>query len=727
MDELDLHPADAHAFDEGGEEGVHAGPGVEGGVDEVDPDDAEGVLLAARVLVPQPQVQEHLAGRAERRLLKAQADPGMPLALAVVRGGRDRVGEGEEAGLRPALGGQTIDQQLVLVLQHLLQALARDVTLGMAVDGVADPHVVGRHALGDGARGTPGLEEMADDLLPRPDLGERAVGGTVEVDGQRLAFGGRARIRGLLVHAVNLTTPATVNQRKPASKKRLLNGDVSPGGHRAETLRGRRHERIPQIPPRLGARHLPRGRPLRLPAAGAHRRRAERLGRRRTDRDRPARHPTRRRPRTRGERHPRARQSGPGRAARRRPPPDGGPLPGARRARAGRQGPEHPGRRDRRRDRSRRRPTGRTPPGHRRVPQGERQAGLRLDRERQPGRILPRERRRPDRDAPRRRTRAQGPRREQPVFRRNAADARDRGAGHQGRQIQVGGGALPRRPHERAVPRAVHPAGAGRVEPGRGPDRPIPQAHQRRAQPRGRRRRHLPREEGPGAQAGGHLAAARRIHRESAQGGGGGRRQRDVLPPGVAGALRRQGPAAPRRRQGGGGLRRRRDRRRLGRPRRGRRRPPGLRTAAPPGRRPREGRGAAGEQPGRLRLRQRPDRARGRPAPQERPARRRLHGRPRGQRRLLHRRARERDHGRPGHHHRLHRRLRPAVQLRGARQEVPPRARRGEDQPLRRPRPSPPSRRRRRTCADPVYGGRGLRGLPQGRRRGPQAGARRRA
>jgi hypothetical protein len=116
MDELDLHPADAHAFDEGGEEGVHAGPGVEGGVDEVDPDDAEGVLLAPRVLVPQPQVQEHLARRGERRLLEAQPDPGMALALAVVRGGRDRVGEGEEAGLRPALGGQAIDQQLVLVL-----------------------------------------------------------------------------------------------------------------------------------------------------------------------------------------------------------------------------------------------------------------------------------------------------------------------------------------------------------------------------------------------------------------------------------------------------------------------------------------------------------------------------------------------------------------------------------------------------------------------------------
>ena len=235
VDEFDLDPTDADPFDEGGEEGVDAGPGVEGGVDEVDPDDAEGVLLTARILVPQPQVQEHLAGRAERRLLEAQADPGVALPLAVVRGGGDRVGEGEEAGLGPALGGEPIDQQLVLVLQHLLQPFARDVALGVPVDGVADPHVVGRHALGDGPRGPARLEEMPDDLLPRPDLGEGAVGGTVQVDGQSLALGGGAHVRGLLVHADRLAEPPSGNQRKPASKKRLLNGDVSPSGHLAKS------------------------------------------------------------------------------------------------------------------------------------------------------------------------------------------------------------------------------------------------------------------------------------------------------------------------------------------------------------------------------------------------------------------------------------------------------------------------------------------------------------
>ena len=183
MGELDLDAAGADLVDERREEVVDAVAGVEGGVDQVDADRTERVLLAPRVLVPEAEVENDLARLGARLVLEADSDPGMPLALAVMRRRRDRVGEGEEAGGRAAFGLQSVDQQSVFMIEHLLEALPGDVTLRVAVDGVADPHVVGGHALRHGPRGAARLEEVADDLLAGADLGEGAVGGTIQVDG----------------------------------------------------------------------------------------------------------------------------------------------------------------------------------------------------------------------------------------------------------------------------------------------------------------------------------------------------------------------------------------------------------------------------------------------------------------------------------------------------------------------------------------------------------------
>ena len=75
----------------------------------------------------------------------------------------------------PRVADEPLDQELVFVVQHQLQALARDVARRLAVDGVAEDHVVGGDRLGDGPRGPAGLEELARDLLAGADLGERAV------------------------------------------------------------------------------------------------------------------------------------------------------------------------------------------------------------------------------------------------------------------------------------------------------------------------------------------------------------------------------------------------------------------------------------------------------------------------------------------------------------------------------------------------------------------------
>ena len=188
--ELDLDAAGADLVDERREEAIDAVAGIERGVDEVDPDRAERVLLAARVLVPEAEMKDDFARLGSRLVLEADPDPGVSLPLAVMRRRRDRVGEGEEAGGRAALGLQPVDQQDVFVIEHLLEALPGNVALRVAVDGVADPHVIGGHALRHGPGGAACLEEVADDLLTGPDLGEGAVGGTVQVDGQGLAGGG---------------------------------------------------------------------------------------------------------------------------------------------------------------------------------------------------------------------------------------------------------------------------------------------------------------------------------------------------------------------------------------------------------------------------------------------------------------------------------------------------------------------------------------------------------
>ena len=73
----------------------------------------------------------------------------MALPFAIVRRRGHGVSKSKKAGGGIALGGEAIDQQAVLMLHHLLETFARDIALRMAIDGIANPHVVSGHALGD--------------------------------------------------------------------------------------------------------------------------------------------------------------------------------------------------------------------------------------------------------------------------------------------------------------------------------------------------------------------------------------------------------------------------------------------------------------------------------------------------------------------------------------------------------------------------------------------------
>ena len=105
--------------------------------------------------------------------------------MSAVTARSDCVGENEERCVRAARSVEPFDQQTVLVVQHLLQTLATDVPLAGAVNGVAYRLVVGRNRFGDCARRAAHAKEPARHLLPRADLGERAMLRRIEIDLKR--------------------------------------------------------------------------------------------------------------------------------------------------------------------------------------------------------------------------------------------------------------------------------------------------------------------------------------------------------------------------------------------------------------------------------------------------------------------------------------------------------------------------------------------------------------
>ena len=199
---VDLDPVHAEVVAQGLDQLREVLAVVEGPVDEVDPDDAQGLLLEHGLLVPHPHVEHDLAWLALRLGLEPEAQPAVGLVgpLVVARG--HRVREHEEVGAVAARRREPLDEELILVVEHELQPLAGDVPRGLAVDRVAEDHVIGGDRLRDGPRSASRLEEFPRDLLAGADLRKRAVLGSVEVDGEGLLPRGKEFL--LLGHASNI-------------------------------------------------------------------------------------------------------------------------------------------------------------------------------------------------------------------------------------------------------------------------------------------------------------------------------------------------------------------------------------------------------------------------------------------------------------------------------------------------------------------------------------------
>ena len=175
---------------------------------QVDADDAERLLLERVLVVEHAHVDGDLAVLVARMRLVLDAHPAVALVGALEAARRDRVGEGEEGRVVAALDAQPLEVEIVLVVEHALQALARDIAVATPVDGVGDLHVVGRDRLGDGPGRGADLEEPAGDLLPGADLGEGPVAQRVEVDAQGLLVGVELGSLLLVEHHVLLSRSA---------------------------------------------------------------------------------------------------------------------------------------------------------------------------------------------------------------------------------------------------------------------------------------------------------------------------------------------------------------------------------------------------------------------------------------------------------------------------------------------------------------------------------------
>ena len=75
------------------------------------------------------------------------------------------------------------------MIEHRDQTLAAHIPVALAINRVADRHVIRRNGLGDGAAGSADPEKPPRNLLTGANLGENAVLGRVEVDLKGLLVG----------------------------------------------------------------------------------------------------------------------------------------------------------------------------------------------------------------------------------------------------------------------------------------------------------------------------------------------------------------------------------------------------------------------------------------------------------------------------------------------------------------------------------------------------------
>ena len=122
-------------------------------------------------------------------VLETQAHPAVGFIVAAEASRRNGIRKNKESPVVSCCGSQAFDEELLLVFQHGLEALAAHIAARGTIDGVAEGHVVGGHGFCNSSSSTSCREEVPGHLLTGSDFGECAVESVVQIHPQRLALG----------------------------------------------------------------------------------------------------------------------------------------------------------------------------------------------------------------------------------------------------------------------------------------------------------------------------------------------------------------------------------------------------------------------------------------------------------------------------------------------------------------------------------------------------------
>src|SRR5438034_191422 len=117
--------------------------------------------------------------------------------------------EHKKCFLGPEFSVESLDQKIIFVIQHFLEANTADVAIRRSVNRIAERHVVGRHGLGDRAGCAADAKESARYLLAGANFSEGPILGCVEIDPGGLLVGADLH---LWIHRISLT--AIFDRRK---------------------------------------------------------------------------------------------------------------------------------------------------------------------------------------------------------------------------------------------------------------------------------------------------------------------------------------------------------------------------------------------------------------------------------------------------------------------------------------------------------------------------------
>ena len=180
---------------------------VERAEEQVHPDDPERFLLVDVRFVEHPHMNDDLTRLAARLRLETHPQPSVRFVMLLETARRHRIGENKKGAYAAELLVQSLDQQLVFVVEHGLETITAHVAVGRSVDRVAERHVVGRHRFRHGSRRAAHVEKTPRHFLAGADFGEGAVLLRVEINLERFLVRPEIHLR---LHALTRcgTSPA---------------------------------------------------------------------------------------------------------------------------------------------------------------------------------------------------------------------------------------------------------------------------------------------------------------------------------------------------------------------------------------------------------------------------------------------------------------------------------------------------------------------------------------